>query len=133
MVAVGSASSPWRPRLGLSLQPWLYDQYQRPVAKPHPFGIKVWGHQMTSIDRGRQWATMTLEWATRALTDAEREGASDEEVVTLCDEVIRARLRVQQCDLDAGWEPPASRRLQIARDRELLAQPAFERRGAYHA
>jgi hypothetical protein len=86
---------------------------------------------IASTDRRRLWATMALDWAKTALHAAEQNANSDE-IITLCEEVIKGRLRVLQCDIDAGWEPPADVRLQIARDKELLRQ-ANEKNGVYYA
>lgn len=88
---------------------------------------------MANTDRRRLWGLMALDWARQALADAERKSADDDEILPLCDEVIRGRLRVQQCDLDAGWEPPASVRFQMARDRALLTQTVTERHGVARA
>jgi hypothetical protein len=71
-----------------------------------------------------QWAARALDFAVRALAEAERDGASSGEILRLCDEVIARRLRVQMINVRAGR--PASPRVmaQMARDRELLHEQA---------
>lgn len=89
--------------------------------------------QAANTDRRRILAVMALDWARDALHTAEQQGAHSDEIITLCDDVIRSRLRVLQCDVDSGWEPPSGVRTQIARDEELLHQQANEKNGVYHA
>jgi hypothetical protein len=80
--------------------------------------------QVTENHDRLQWAARALDDGVQALVEAERDGASHGEILRLCDEVIARRLRIQAMNIRAGR--PASRRLlvQMARDRELLHEPA---------
>lgn len=74
----------------------------------------------TDLTRQQQRAATDLAFATSALQDAERSHARRSEIIALCDDVIRQRLRVQAANMEAGWEPSAAQRAQMLRDRMLL-------------
>ncbi len=69
-------------------------------------------------------AAQALDQGMQALVAAERSGASEGEVIRLCDEVIARRLRVQLIRLRSGWSAPPQLAAQLARDRLLLEEPA---------
>jgi len=71
-----------------------------------------------------EWARLALDYGLRALAEAEQDGATNGEVVRLCDEVIARRLRVQLMQLRSGGVLPRPVVAQMSRDRELLNQPA---------
>jgi hypothetical protein len=71
-----------------------------------------------------EWARLALDYGLQALAEAERDGATNGEIVRLCDEVIARRLRVQLMQLRNGGVLPKTVVTQMARDRELLNQPA---------
>ena len=71
-----------------------------------------------------EFAQRALDFAVEALIEAERERVDEREITRLCDEVITKRLRLQLCLLSGERPIPAALLRQMARDRELLRQPA---------
>ncbi|MDQ1484890.1 MAG: hypothetical protein QOJ62_583 [Actinomycetota bacterium] len=68
-------------------------------------------------------AMASVEYAINALNEAERFGASSDEIAGLCDEVIHRRLQLYVERIEAGWRAPLSLHVQMARDRALLGEP----------
>jgi hypothetical protein len=67
-----------------------------------------------------RYAALALIFAVESLADAERRCYAHGDILRLCDEVIRLRLRVQLADLAVGVESSHSDRVQMIRDRLLL-------------
>jgi hypothetical protein len=61
-----------------------------------------------------------LRYAEVALAEAERFDCDNEEILLLCDEVIRRRLKLQMRELATGSWPSTAERIQMIRDRLLL-------------
>ncbi len=78
--------------------------------------------QAMNQDERTASAQLALDFAVEALADVESNGATQEEVLRLCDEVISRRLRLRMCVLAGGAPAPAAVMRQMARDRELLRQ-----------
>jgi hypothetical protein len=68
------------------------------------------------------YAAVGLRIAEMALAEAERTDCANDEVMTLCDEVIRRRLRVHMAELANGKWPSDTVRARMQRDRMLLIQ-----------
>ena len=72
----------------------------------------------------RDHAALALDYAVAALAVAERENCGDDEIVGLCDEVVKRRLRLQVVELANGWWPTPGLLARMTRDRLLLGQSA---------
>jgi len=118
------------------------------VGGSKPFGFRDRsGGQRTSSARIGKVITMTqvaphsvvdhaqlgVGYARIALGDAEGDGATIEEVLQLCGEVIARRLRFDVYRMRAGWRPPSAVRTQMLRDRALLQIPAASMVGRFSA
>ena len=73
-----------------------------------------------------QWA---LSYGEHVLTDAEMCGASADEILRLCDEVIDRRIQLQLRRLEAGQRVPLDALAQLERDELLIREfvPAASR------
>lgn len=98
----------------------------RPVRAPARRGgyLNAQPERLTDPADRLNWARLALDYGLQALAEAERDGASNGEIVRLCDEVIARRLRVQLMELRNGGHLPKVAVAQMMRDRELLNQPA---------
>jgi len=68
-------------------------------------------------------AELGTKLAIAALAEAERDGASEEELLQLCHEVISRRLRFYAEWENAGGQPSSALRQQLLRDAALLLMP----------
>lgn len=69
----------------------------------------------------REYAALALDYAVTALSVAERENCDDDEIVGLCDEVVKRRLRLQMAEMANGSSPTPELRARMSRDRLLLS------------
>lgn len=69
-------------------------------------------------------ARLALAYAVEALADAEQSRCEDDEILRICEEVIRRRVRLQVIEIDAGRRPGPATRLVLRRDVCLLRQPS---------
>jgi hypothetical protein len=70
----------------------------------------------------RAYAALALEFAHEALAEAERSGCGNDEIISLCNQVIARRLRLLEAKVVTGGEPSAAARAQMSRDRYLLEE-----------
>ena len=78
----------------------------------------------TDFPRHLGRARAALANATEALAEAENDGASSDEILGLCEQVLARRLRLHNDLVTAGWEPTIAVAARMSRDRALLRQPA---------
>jgi hypothetical protein len=68
-------------------------------------------------------ARRALAYAVEALADAEQSRCDDDEILKICEEVIRRRVRLQIIEIDAGRRPGMAARNVMRRDICLLREP----------
>jgi hypothetical protein len=78
-------------------------------------------HQSRAI---RDRAALALEYAIEALSEGEDFECSEDELLGLCDEVVRRRLLLDVAELALGAMPSAAVLAQMTRDRLLVDQSA---------
>jgi hypothetical protein len=69
-------------------------------------------------------ARLALAYAVEALADAEQSRCEDDEILKICEEVIRRRVRLQVIEIDAGRRPGPAVREVLRRDICLLREPS---------
>ncbi|MGH8891432.1 MAG: hypothetical protein ACRDV3_16925 [Acidothermaceae bacterium] len=76
-----------------------------------------------ALDKALGHAELATKLAIAALAEAERDGASEDELLQLCNEVISRRLRYYAHWESAGGQPSMALRRQLLRDAALVHTP----------